>query len=78
MDWDRTDAGLGERPGEQELFQYGSPENNYLIWAFLKKCQWLLDPQVVRLDAVVRPLRDRISQQEMNEATSSSRIARCS
>jgi isoleucyl-tRNA synthetase len=38
MDWDRTDADWAKPPGERKSYFTMSEENNYTIWAFLKKC----------------------------------------
>jgi isoleucyl-tRNA synthetase len=38
MDWDRTDADWAKRPDERKSYFTMSEENNYTIWAFLKKC----------------------------------------
>jgi isoleucyl-tRNA synthetase len=38
MDWDRTDADWEKKPDERKSYFTMSEENNYTIWAFLKKC----------------------------------------
>jgi isoleucyl-tRNA synthetase len=38
MDWDRTDADWAKPPDERKSYFTMSQENNYTIWAFLKKC----------------------------------------
>ena len=38
MDWDRTDADWARSPDERKSYFTMSEENNYTIWAFLKKC----------------------------------------
>jgi isoleucyl-tRNA synthetase len=38
MDWDRTDEDWARPPGERKSYFTMSEENNYTIWAFLKKC----------------------------------------
>jgi isoleucyl-tRNA synthetase len=38
MDWDRTDADWAKLPGQRRSYFTMSEENNYTIWAFLKKC----------------------------------------
>jgi isoleucyl-tRNA synthetase len=38
MDWDRTDVDWAKPPGERKSYFTMSEENNYTIWAFLKKC----------------------------------------
>ena len=38
MDWDRSDADWAKPPGERKSYFTMSEENNYTIWAFLKKC----------------------------------------
>jgi isoleucyl-tRNA synthetase len=38
MDWDRTDADWAKSPDERKSYFTMSEENNYTIWAFLKKC----------------------------------------
>jgi isoleucyl-tRNA synthetase len=38
MDWDRTDADWARPPGQRKSYFTMSEENNYTIWAFLKKC----------------------------------------
>ena len=38
MDWDRTDADWAMPPDERKSYFTMSEENNYTIWAFLKKC----------------------------------------
>src|SRR5689334_14916583 len=38
MDWDRTDADWAKPAGERKSYFTMSPQNNYTIWAFLKKC----------------------------------------
>src|SRR4051794_6994201 len=38
MDWDRTDADWAKPAGERKSYFTMSEENNYTIWAFLKKC----------------------------------------
>ncbi len=38
MDWDRTDADWAKKPDERKSYFTMSEENNYTIWAFLKKC----------------------------------------
>src|SRR5205823_3451901 len=38
MDWDRTDADWAKPPGERKSYFTMSEENNFTIWAFLKKC----------------------------------------
>src|SRR5262245_47393394 len=39
MDWDRSDADWSKCPDERKSYFTMSEENNYTIWAFLKKCQ---------------------------------------
>ncbi len=38
MDWDRTDEDWAKPAGERKSYFTMSEENNYTIWAFLKKC----------------------------------------
>jgi isoleucyl-tRNA synthetase len=38
MDWDRTEEDWAKPPGERKSYFTMSEENNYTIWAFLKKC----------------------------------------
>jgi len=38
MDWDRSDDDWAKSPGERKSYFTMSEENNYTIWAFLKKC----------------------------------------
>ncbi len=38
MDWDRTDTDWAKPPGARKSYFTMSEENNYTIWAFLKKC----------------------------------------
>jgi isoleucyl-tRNA synthetase len=38
MDWDRTDADWAKPPDRRKSYFTMSEENNYTIWAFLKKC----------------------------------------
>src|SRR5438445_2588783 len=38
MDWDRTDGDSAKPPDERKSYFTMSEENNYTIWAFLKKC----------------------------------------
>jgi len=38
MDWDRTEEDWAKSPGERKSYFTMSEENNYTIWAFLKKC----------------------------------------
>ncbi len=38
MDWDRTDADWAKPVGQRKSYFTMSEENNYTIWAFLKKC----------------------------------------
>ncbi len=38
MDWDRTDADWAKSPDERKSYFTMAEENNYTIWAFLKKC----------------------------------------
>ncbi|MFO0842074.1 MAG: isoleucine--tRNA ligase [Gemmataceae bacterium] len=38
MDWDRSDADWSRPAGERKSYFTMSEENNYTIWAFLKKC----------------------------------------
>ncbi|MCS6866207.1 MAG: class I tRNA ligase family protein [Gemmataceae bacterium] len=38
MDWDRTEADWAKRPDDRKSYFTMSEENNYTIWAFLKKC----------------------------------------
>jgi isoleucyl-tRNA synthetase len=38
MDWDRTDADWARPPDQRKSYFTMSEENNYTIWAFLKKC----------------------------------------
>src|SRR5947207_2051022 len=38
MDWDLTDADWAKPPDERKSYFTMSEENNYTIWAFLKKC----------------------------------------
>ena len=38
MDWDRTDDDWAKTPDERKSYFTMSEENNYTIWAFLKKC----------------------------------------
>ena len=56
MDWDRTDADWAKPPDERKSYFTMSEENNYTIWAFLKKChEREADLPRLRRDAVVRP-----------------------
>jgi isoleucyl-tRNA synthetase len=68
MDWDRTDADWAKSPGERKSYFTMSEENNYTIWAFLKKC---FDRGLVYKSYDAMPWCGRcgtgISQQEMNE-----------
>src|SRR5271170_6950850 len=68
MDWDRTDADWARSPDERKSYFTMSEENNYTIWAFLKKCYehgWIYKGY----DAMPWCARcgTGISQQEMNE-----------
>ena len=38
MDWDRTDSDWSKPAGERKSYFTMSEENNFTIWAFLKKC----------------------------------------
>src|SRR5262245_55544447 len=38
MDWDRSDADWAKPAGQRKSYFTMSEENNYTIWAFLKKC----------------------------------------
>ncbi|MFO0879226.1 MAG: class I tRNA ligase family protein [Gemmataceae bacterium] len=38
MDWDRTDADWAKPAGQRKSYFTMAEENNYTIWAFLKKC----------------------------------------
>src|ERR1043166_5901311 len=38
MDWDRTDEDWAKPPDERKSYFTMSAQNNYTIWAFLKKC----------------------------------------
>jgi len=38
MDWDRSDEDWAKSPDERKSYFTMSEENNYTIWAFLKKC----------------------------------------
>ncbi|VTT96431.1 isoleucyl-trna synthetase : Isoleucyl-tRNA synthetase OS=uncultured Acidobacteria bacterium A2 PE=4 SV=1: tRNA-synt_1: tRNA-synt_1: Anticodon_1 [Gemmataceae bacterium] len=38
MNWDRTDADWAKRPDDRKSYFTMAEENNYTIWAFLKKC----------------------------------------
>ena len=38
MNWDRTDADWAKPPDERKSYFTMAEENNYTIWAFLKKC----------------------------------------
>ena len=38
MDWDRTDEDWAKPAGQRKSYFTMSEENNYTIWAFLKKC----------------------------------------
>jgi isoleucyl-tRNA synthetase len=38
MDWDRSNADWAKPPGQRKSYFTMSEENNYTIWAFLKKC----------------------------------------
>lgn len=38
MNWDRTDADWAKSPDERKSYFTMAEENNYTIWAFLKKC----------------------------------------
>src|SRR5262245_54081454 len=38
MDWDRSDADWAKKPDQRKSYFTMSEENNYTIWAFLKKC----------------------------------------
>lgn len=38
MDWDRTEEDWAKPPGQRKSYFTMSEENNYTIWAFLKKC----------------------------------------
>ena len=40
MNWDRTDADWAKSPDERQSYFTMSEENNYTIWAFLKKCHY--------------------------------------
>lgn len=68
MDWDRTDTDWAKSPDERKSYFTMSEENNYTIWAFLKKCHergWIYEGY----DAMPWCARcgTGISQQEMNE-----------
>lgn len=68
MNWDRTDADWAKTPGERKSYFTMSEENNYTIWAFLKKC---FDRKLVYKSFDAMPWCGRcgtgISQMEMNE-----------
>ncbi len=38
MNWDRTDADWAKKPDDRHSYFTMAEENNYTIWAFLKKC----------------------------------------
>ena len=68
MDWDRTDADWAKPPDERKSYFTMSEENNYTIWAFLKKCH---DAGLVYRGYDAMPWCPRcgvgISQMEMKE-----------
>ncbi len=68
MDWDRTDADWAKPAGERKSYFTMAEENNYTIWAFLKKC---FDRELVYKSFDAMPWCGRcgtgISQMEMNE-----------
>ncbi len=68
MDWDRTDADWAKPPGVRKSYFTMAEENNYTIWAFLKKC---CQRGLVYKSYDAMPWCGRcgtgISQQEMNE-----------
>ena len=68
MDWDLSDADWAKKPGERKSYFTMSEENNYTIWAFLKKC---FDRKLVYKSYDAMPWCGRcgtgISQMEMNE-----------
>ena len=78
MDWDRTDADWAKPPDERKSYFTMSEENNYTIWTFLKKCH---SRGLIYRGYDAMPWCGRcgvgLSQMEMNEGTSSSRIGRC-
>ena len=68
MDWDTTDADWAKSPDERKSYFTMSEENNYTIWAFLKKCH---ERGLVYRGFDAMPWCPRcgvgISQMEMNE-----------
>lgn len=68
MDWDRTDEDWAKAPGDRKSYFTMADENNYTIWAFLKKCH---DRKLIYKSYDAMPWCGRcgtgISQQEMNE-----------
>lgn len=68
MDWDRSDADWAKPPGERKSYFTMAEENNYTIWAFLKKCH---ERGLIYKGYDAMPWCGRcgvgISQQEMNE-----------
>ena len=68
MDWDRTDADWAKPPDERKSYFTMSEENNYTIWAFLRKCH---DRGLIYRGYDAMPWCPRcgvgISQMEMNE-----------
>ena len=68
MDWDRTDADWAKPPDERKSYFTMSEENNYTIWAFLKKCH---DRGLIYRGYDAMPWCPRcgvgLSQMEMNE-----------
>lgn len=68
MDWDRTEDDWAKDPGQRKSYFTMSEENNYTIWAFLKKCH---QRGLIYKSYDAMPWCGRcgtgISQQEMNE-----------
>ena len=68
MNWDRTDEDWAKRPDDRHSYFTMSEENNYTIWAFLKKCH---HKKLVSRGYDVMPWCGRcgvgISEQEMKE-----------
>lgn len=68
MNWDRTDADWAKKPDERKSYFTMSEDNNYTIWAFLKKCH---GKKLIYRGYDVMPWCGRcgvgISEQEMKE-----------
>ena len=68
MNWDRGDADWAKSPDERKSYFTMSEENNYTIWAFLKKC---LEKKLIYRGYDVMPWCGRcgvgISRKEMKE-----------